>query len=272
MVQPLATLTCFAQIESIVPIVEGLSSQCYRVHADNRIFFAKQTATTNETTISLLAGSHYISPKVIYHDQHWLITEFIEGESLATIQQTIEEKIVIAMKLMSKCHQIAAKPVELVPISVAHSLINNAHFSSQQQSELLQFSNQITAQIKHDNNLVCCHGDMNFSNMLIDQARSTYLVDFECNCSAPIEYDLAMFIAVNNIARDKITFIIKHYQEYSLTELDLPLLNHYLQFSYLINGLWYINTYHKTKLKKFRPLAKQQWQNIHGFNISIFCL
>jgi len=267
----LKTLTCFNHIETIVPIVAGLSSQCYQVHADNELFFAKQISTTRETATSLHAALQSISPKVIFHDHHWLITQYIDGENLAFSQQTLDEKILIAIELMSKCHQITDKPVELAPRNITHELISNKDFSSQQQAEFTRVANQLTFQLKQTNNLVCCHGDLNFSNILITPSNSTYLVDFECACAAPAEYDLAMFIAVNNIKEDKIPSIIEHYTKNSFIEVNPALLNRYLLFCYFINGLWYTCAYNKSHLAKFTLLAKQQWQNIHGLNLLNFC-
>jgi len=269
MVQPLSTLTCFNHIETIVPIIAGLSSQCFDVHADNKRFFAKQIITSNESTISIQAASLNISPKVIYHDRHWLITQFIDGKNLSISQHTIDEKILIATKLMAQCHQIAVKPVELAPESIAHSLINKAHFPNLQKKQLLQIANQLTSQLEYTANLVCCHGDLNFSNILFSLKKEALLVDYECACTAPVEYDLAMFIAVNNLAKDQIATILEYYKVNSNIDIDLLILNHYLLFCYFINGLWYMDAYHKTDLSKFARLAKQQWKNIHGLNILI---
>ncbi len=272
MVHSLTSLACFNHIETIVPIVAGLSSQCYQVYADNKQFFAKQITTTNESAISIYAASQNISPKVIYHDQHWLITQFVDGENLVALSQlTLDEKIIIAIKLMAQCHQIVEIPIELAPKTISHELINNTHFSNLQQTELLQIANQLTSLLKRSENLVCCHGDLNFSNILITQTKNAYLVDFECTCTAAAEYDLAMFIAVNNLPKDKITTVVEHYKKHTLVTIDLPLLNHYLLFCYFINGLWYMQANHKKNLAKFTYLAKQQWQNIHSFNLSELC-
>lgn len=271
MVIPLNTLACFNNIQAIEPIAAGLSSQCYQVSADNKLFFAKQVTTTRETNVSLHAASQNISPRVIFHDKHWLITEFIDGENLAISQHSINDKISITIKLMAKCHQIVKKPVELHPKSIAYALIKKAHFSNKQQDELLQVANQLTSQLEHTKTLVCCHGDLNFSNILINQDKNTYLVDFECACTAPVEYDLAMFIAVNNLEKNKTAAIIECYKKHSLIDINLPLLNHYLLFCYFINGLWYTHAYSETNLLKFTHLVRQQWQHINGMNILSFC-
>jgi len=270
MVQALNSLACFNHIETITPIVAGLSSHCYQVYADNKRFFAKKITSPNESTLSIHAASLNISPKVIYHDKHWLVTQFIDGKNLSLSQHTFDEKILIATKLMAQCHQIVAKPTELAPKSIAHALINKMHLSKMQETELLQITSQLTSQLEHTTNLVCCHGDLNFSNILYSLKKEAHLVDYECGCSAPVEYDLAMFIAVNNFAKDKITTIIELYKAHSFADIDLPLLNHYLLFCYFINGLWYMDAYNKTDLSKFACLANQQWQKSSLNNIKIF--
>jgi len=269
MVQPLSSLTCFNHINAIEPIVAGLSSQCYQVSADNKEFFAKQVTSTRETSVSLQAAIENISPKVIFHDKHWLITQYIESKSLALSQQTIDEKILITIKLMAQCHKIAEIPAALAPEAIIHELINSPHFSNLQQTELLRVANQLTPQLTHSKNLVCCHGDLNFSNILISPVKKSYLIDFECAYSAPAEYDLAMFIAVNHISKNKTSTIIDLYKKHSLVEIKPSLLNHYLLFCYFINGLWYMHAYNKTNLLKFIGLAKQQWQSIQALDIKL---
>ena len=145
MAPPLTKLTCFNRIDAIAPIAAGLSSQCYQVSADNKIFFAKQVTSTRETVVSLYAASQNISPNVIFHDQDWLVTQYIDGQNLALAQQSIDEKILIAIKLMVQCHQIVEKPVGLALKEITDELINNAHFSSLQQTELLQVATQLTS-------------------------------------------------------------------------------------------------------------------------------
>lgn len=297
MLEQLRALTCFSNIDTIAPITAGLSSQCYQVNADNKVFFVKNT-TANETEVTLVAAEQGISPKVIYHDQHWLVSQFITGDNLAqspqynseiisekinknlskNIDENIDANIAIAIKLMTQCHQFNAKLNKLAANTLAQTLIKQKHFSIKQQAELAQVAGQLISPLNSTKGLVCCHGDVNFSNILIDQNKRTWLVDYECACLAPIEYDLAMFIAVNNLQKDKIPAIIEQYiseqsiseqdKKHSLVTIEPALLQHYLMFCYFINGLWYFNQYqnfnpnHNDDINKFLFLAKQQWQYI----------
>jgi thiamine kinase-like enzyme len=241
----LSNLPCFTQVESIAKIASGLSQHCFKVTADNQVYFAKTITDDTEISVTECAAKYRLSPSVIYHDQHWLITTFIDAKNLALSTIESKDKISHAIKLMAQCHQLNVKPAELSAKVIVKSLLNNSHYPKSQKSALSQLAQLILAPLNVSRNSVCCHGDLNFSNVLINQVQRTWLVDYECACTAPIEYDLAMFIAVNSLGSDDRTIIIEQYEVQSSVNVDLQLLNHYLLFCYFINALWYFNTYHE---------------------------
>lgn len=260
MIESLRSLSCFEHIETIIPVTSGLSSQCFQVNADDNVFFAKQVSSSNEAKISLLAAQQNISPKVIHHDKHWLITEFIVGQSAELSQLPIDKQISIALKLMSQCHHISAQADELAPSAIIDELINKPHFSSRQGAELFALAQQITAKLSSAQDNVCCHGDVNFSNILIGPENKSWLVDFECACTAPAEFDLAMFVAVNHIDDKKISMIINQYErQLPAIAINVELFNSYLAFAYFINSLWYYNAYQNLNSLALKKLLTQQW-------------
>lgn len=268
----LSNLPCFTQVESISKIASGLSQQCFRVDADNKIYFAKTFSNNTEVSVAICAGKSGLSSNVIYHDQHWLITNFIDADNLELNTIESKDKINHAVKLMVQCHQLNVKPAELSAKDAIKSLINNIHLPKSQKVALSQLAELIIEPLNISRNDVCCHGDLNFSNVLIDLKENTWLVDYECACNAPVEYDLAMFIAVNNLPSDEITMIIEQYEVHSSFYVDLQLLNHYLLFCYFINALWYFNAYHKKALIEdttedtdvlFKH-AQKQWYAFHS--------
>jgi len=256
-------LPCFTKIDKISTIASGLSQSCFKVNADNKVYFAKTVTNKIEVSMAICASKSGLSPSVIYHDQDWLICNFIDANNLAQSTIDTEEIILHAIQLMAQCHQLNIKPDKLAAKDICNTLINNAHYSTPQKTALLQFGELILAPLGDIKPTVCCHGDLNFSNVLMNQAQSTWLVDYECACTAPIEYDLAMLIAVNNLASNKITIIIEQYEIHSSVNVDPQLLNHYLFFCYFINALWYFNTSHeKANIENNQALlkhAKKQW-------------
>jgi thiamine kinase-like enzyme len=162
---------------------------------------------------------------------------------------------------------------------------------------------QELAQIREEvgqSNEVFCHGDANFSNVIklenstADDADFRYqLIDFECACIAPIEYELGMMMAVNEIESSKIEWLITQYatqqyhQQYSRsssdTYTDNKKINHteivdnletmislprniitcyvtrYYVLSLIINGLWYFSKYQQCQAEKYKELANKQF-------------
>lgn len=280
---PLNTLACFTHINAIEPINKGLSSQCYLVKADNKKFFAKQITTTIEPIVSLLTAKNNLSPNVVYYDKYWLVTKFIEGKNLVESAQPIMEKSAIAIRLMVQYHQLLAKQNKYIPKAalnpkaIINDLIDQLYVSTteiplklvKQKTELMVLANQILSALSNPTNVVYCHGDINFSNIILSTKKQAYLIDYECSCFAPIEYDLAMFIAVNNLPKKFIPDIAQLYKTYSFSNIDINLssLNHYLQFCYFINSLWYVSAFHTSGLPTLTFLAEQQWQKLHAYEL-----
>ncbi|WP_085297431.1 phosphotransferase [Cognaticolwellia mytili] len=149
-------------------------------------------------------------------------------------------------------------------------------------------------------NEVFCHGDVNFSNVIKLENSTTnnadfryQLIDFECACIAPIEYELGMMMAVNEIEVSKTKWVITQYtaeqnrQQYSRSSSDIcpdnQQANHseivdnleqmmtfpreiiakmvtcYYILSLIINGLWYLFKFHKCQGEKYKELANKQF-------------
>ncbi|NQY86246.1 MAG: phosphotransferase [Colwellia sp.] len=265
----LYTLACFNHIEKISKITSGLSQACYKVSADKKVYFAKTITDNIEAPVAIYASKSGLSPSVIYHDQHWLISNFIDANNLASSTINTDDKIEHAIKLMVRCHQLTAKPIDLAPADIINKLINKRHYCAIQKAELRQLTEVILTPINDVRAGVCCHGDLNFSNVLINQAQHTWLIDYECACIAPIEYDLAMFIAVNNLASDKVTVIIAQYQDQFSVSIDPQQLKHYLRFCYFINALWYFNTYQeKMQIENKQSLLNHSKQQRYALQSS----
>lgn len=259
----LFALNCFNHVEHISAITSGLSQHCFKVNADNKTYFAKTIASDVEAHAALCAANQKLSPVVFYHDQQWLITDFINGDNLSLSTIAHAEKITYSINLMTQFHQVNAKPPALVPSAILIDLIDKTHFSAQQRNELLSLVQSTLPPLNQPQQLVCCHGDLNFSNVLVDQHKHAWLVDYECASSAPAEFDLAMFIAINNIADNKISIIIEQYQNRTpWVKINKKSLYDYLFFSYLINSLWYFHAYKKNNSITLLNLYQQQWKKL----------
>ncbi|MEW6995401.1 phosphotransferase [Colwelliaceae bacterium MEBiC 14330] len=299
----LKSLPCFTDIQSIELITEGLSQTAIKVTTTSQIFFAKklkQATANTEIACALLCANlankyhleqgitEQLAPQVIYHDRKWLVTDFINGLPLADKNIGNHPKITIALKLMAKLHQLpitlASQPIPpLNPIATINDLVTQLPASLSSYGNILMIISKslstniesIIAQTKTGN--VICHGDINFSNILQDNCNRAWLIDFECAQLAPAEFELAMFIAVNNIAKQDITDLVAQYQTLVPTcKLKSSLLSHYVVYSFFINGLWYLSNIKPTANteienteveNRMRGLAIEQWSAFDSFSI-----
>lgn len=263
-IKSLKSLPCFSNIQTISLLANGLSQTAIKVTADSRTIFAKNlhhsTANTEVACALLCAepdsaedSSQQLSPNVIYHDQQWLITDYISGSTLADSTTASAANISYALTLMAKLHQLPTTkmrgsiPTLDTNLSAERLLTKHAPLIAQNRLAVDNVTKSLTGTINHlasnsPSSNVLCHGDVNFSNILIDDCHKPWLIDFECAHWAPIEFDLAMFIAVNNIPSHKINDIVTDYIKLnSQYRCNRKLLNHYILYSFFINGLWYFD-------------------------------
>ena len=266
-INTLRSLPCFTEVQDIRLLTDGLSHTCFKVTTSSQVFFVKKLnigTGGSEIITAIAAAEHGISPNVIYHDSQWLVTEFIDGLSLAKAEESSDIKLSVALELMASLHQMSAlKDKQSIPtldttLSVDHLLAGAKNILSNNHSVLHKVTSYLTSNIlslifKTKRPMVICHGDVNFTNILLDDGKRTWLIDFECAHRAPIEFDLAMFVAVNDMPVENLNEVVDEYTALvPRTSINLPLLNFYILYSFYINGLWYF-------ANDFRSLATTQW-------------
>ena len=289
----LKSLPCFTTIVEMSLLAEGMSHTCFKVTTPERVLLAKklnQETAITEVFSALTCSKKGLSPKVVYHDNDWLVTVFVTGTSLAQSGLESTKKISTALRLMAKLHQLdlpqnnQSLPTLDTSKSVNHLLTNPVSFNKHKRLNLISvtetLTNDINAQIALcDTPSVICHGDLNFTNILIESTitnkdginhrRKPWLIDFECTHLAPVEFDLAMFIAVNNISDDQLNEIVSRYSAFIPSyHLNKKLLTFYILYSFLINGLWYLDNINHSKANSlFRRLAIKQWSAFDSYVI-----
>ncbi|MCJ8295437.1 MAG: phosphotransferase [Colwellia sp.] len=293
LINSLKTLPCFDEIKAISLLANGLSQTSLKVTTASQVFFAKklngETAST-EVSCALLCANYstkqasgaeskyHLSPQVIYHDRQWLVTEFINGTALADSDVKNDIKICTAIALMAKLHQLPTAvamqsinqlnttlSVERLFTNPASFLVIHRRFLDKVTKPLSITINSLIMAAKSPS--VLCHGDINFTNILLDNQQKAWLIDFECAHLAPVEFDLAMFIAVNNIADGKIAEIVNDYGK--LVPRYRPndkLLNYYILYSFYINGLWYFDNINELVADSLMyALGIEQWSAFDRF-------
>lgn len=285
----LKSLPCFSTIVEISLLADGMSHSCFKVTTPEQVLLAKklnQDTAITEVFSALTSSNRGLSPNVIYHDNEWLVTVFISGTSLAKSRLSNAEKISTSLTLMAKLHQLPLpKNNQKFPIlnttkSVNRLFTNPVSFDKHERLKIVSITKVLTNEINGqiavgDIPSVVCHGDLNFTNVLIDtvisndNSQKTWLIDFECTHLAPVEFDLAMFIAVNNISDDQLTEIVSRYSAYAPNyQPNKKLLTFYILYCFFINGLWYLDNMNHLKADSlFRALALEQWSAFDSYAI-----
>lgn len=244
LIDALVDLPCFNAISNdssieISLIEKGQSSVCFYVLFNQQRFFVKRFKSSiinAEHIATKHAAKHNLAPNVIYANDNWLVSEFIEGKSLNDNALTIHDNINTSIKLMVQCHKITVD----VPVLDVFNTLDQYSYSDVFSKAQKEHFARVISTIKRSkvSDLVFCHGDINFSNVLVGD--KSLLIDFECACLAEAEFDVAMFIAINALSKKEQLYTISFYEKKCNALLSKEKLLSYLQCSYLLNGLWYI--------------------------------
>jgi len=223
-----------------IEITTGKTNHCFEVHCQGKKYFAKRFSQNKERRraeieASLAASSLALAPKVLYHDQDWIVSSFIDHKPAKE-----EVRTAACLNLVTRFHQIDI-PLPVHNVSEVIKNLCNTNYLSQHQLALLAKIRERLARVLIPEKLVPCHGDLNYSNLLFGIEKA-YLVDFDCACLAELEFDIAMFIAVNHIDLAQMDNILEKYQYFAGNNLapNKEKVMRYLLYCYLINGLWYL--------------------------------
>jgi thiamine kinase-like enzyme len=202
------------------------------------------------------------------------VSEFIEGYSLHQFCDnnpnfSLSSKVTLAMYLMAKSHLLKASKEHLVinVVKLLTGLVNVIIYTKKQKVELLKIIKKITTFQSSNIDLVLCHGDLNDDNIRLSSnfepsklTEKIWLVDFECSSLAEAEYDVAMYLAINQLCVSHLDEVVESYQKYSTLKLDREKTKEYLACCYLINGLWYLEAGSESEQDKaFSAKGRQQF-------------
>lgn len=268
----IANLPCFSQNIKISKIKQGYSHQCYKVTGQGKDYFVKfldghngseQSSTRVAGVVAahnfcLAASQMGLTPELYYQDAQWLVSEYVQEQTLVDFELPLLDKAKICLEVMSKCHQISIDLPKLKPATIIDELLCVDVFSVAQ-LDFIQSINDKLKDVLQPLNNICCHGDINFANVF--PLQTPKIVDFECVSLADAEYDLAMMIGVNEIGLNYLPQLVSYYKKVSSSSIKLntELVMLYLVFCYLINGLWYFKQYKSTKDECLLNLALNQF-------------
>lgn len=280
--QSIEALPCFSGKCVITPLTTGLSHRCYKVKNLAKCYFVKRlnegTANTEINALSFLqtTSNPKLTVEIICYKNQWLVTDFIEEP--AFLNKSKNDKIDTCLALMTKLHGISLDnpnkilefplPKLTVEGTAKELILKIQTLDDNTLSTLNAYACKLAELINTKHNAgavtpVLCHGDINFGNILTSQKSDvdSYLIDFECALIGPIEYDIAMFIAVNILGHEVLPTIIgKYHTLNNHHNADVKLVECLLLYCHFINGLWYLNSsINSNDFQKVYQLAEQQW-------------
>lgn len=289
------------EVNTISKTTEGLSQQCFIVELAHHskplatalnlpaVFVVKmfnyEQGYHNEITALKALSNEKLAPNLLhaerFNNSYYILMEYVSGKSLASSDYSEEDKLSRCLNLMAQFHQAFSytlaeeklfpllKPLDFT--TLLQALFSAAKLDTTQKEKLLTISDKLIFQLNNlnllDDNLVICHGDFNYSNVLISDMKNC-IIDFECLSLMPREYDIAMMLAVNELFYVPHEQVITDYLRFhersksSVTRLDASLLNLFYQLALLINGLWYLSEYKKNHSSIYSEKANKQLQQL----------
>lgn len=285
-----------APIEVIPFEHNGLSRHSFAIGANNKQYFVKRFTGPDDASLKLekhiaqLLADSRISTELIAQAEYFLIYEFIPHRVLDELNLPLSDKIALTCDLASKLHQVSSKQIQRLDVAkTTLSLLRKCQLSDALHCVIEAMIHQFVPQATQEN-LVVCHGDLNFANIILPTKRDNakqgvdvtthemseelLLIDFESCCLAPPAFDVAMCIAINRLDKqmeiDKLAKLFqKNLQEFdkSLYDFDSEMVTRYLALCFLINGLWYFERAMKNNSEKYLLLALTQFQGIDEYFI-----
>ena len=269
LIEQITRLKCFDNIDRVSTIEQGDSHHCFKVVDQNKCYFVKYFDHIEHShqynQLNKIVADIGLAPALIYNDKFWQVHQFIEGSSLNLWPLSLKEKVEHCLTLMVACHQkIDVTKLTQVPVLNFFEVIKplTKHLTNDQQSLINKIIDMLNNTLLISPS-VLCHGDINFSNIIL--ANKPWLLDFECACIADKEFDLAMMLSVNELLSEATPSVIDssidYYNERSSANsiIDKEKVMRYLVFSFIINGLWYFESYNNKKDSRLKHKAFKQF-------------
>ncbi|MEW6997042.1 phosphotransferase [Colwelliaceae bacterium BS250] len=258
----LHNIDCIQPIETVEPLVGGLSHHCFKVTSLQQMYFVKLFSTNqslsgycntshcqvnpaHHLTIQHAAYLKGFSAKIIEADElgSYMVCEYIDGVTLLNSTANDTTKLKSLANILAKCHQLDAAVAPLDLLSVVESLIVKCPLTQADKQKIItRFNTQLKQVTVNVGDLVLCHGDVNFSNIIL-KGEDSFLIDWEYCCLAEAEYDIAMAISINKLSTNQQLIFLEYcHNSYSVNvkpSFSTDKVHMYLALCNIINALWF---------------------------------
>lgn len=247
----LQTIDYLKPISTIVKIDSGLSHSCFKVTKATQVLFVKIYSTPlnilflEQIGIEKNIAAQGLSPNILAYSPQgqYCIYEYVTGKTLLESDLQENMKYSYVVDLLVTCHALDFKVKTLDIIESINNLLYRCNLSKKAKANITNSVNARLAQLSiNPSELVLCHGDLNFSNVILSNDKPI-LLDWEYCCLAEREYDIAMSLAINNVSPDLFSSIVAQYNsKFDNSPASLSKVIQYTELCDLINTLWFLQT------------------------------
>lgn len=241
----------------------GITNQNFIVKTENKTYFCRIPRDTfflknkdnEKEAISTLTGeSYFLSP--VYYDANLLITEFQENAKTFISNKNLSSIIEIA-KILKKFHNKKFQTTSTFnPIETLEKYsyqIQDPKIDFTEYDELLKSFSKFYQPDR------LCHNDLKEGNFLFANNK-IYLIDFEYAGLNDYYFDIASFIAENNLDyQETITFLKAYFTD---EKCNFEKLSTFLQFCDLLWFSWASLLYEKSGKEKYKIIADEKYKTL----------
>ena len=151
----------------------------------------------------------------------YMIMEYLHGTMLNDIEShlTYEDKVIIGQNMRKITDKLNAPCENFTPFDVLQHALDNDNwcdegFPATLEAERLEYLAGLTI---NENDKVYCHGDLHGGNVLVDDKRNVYIVDFADAMYAPKEYE-QLYIVSSLFCFEK-PYMLGYFGDYAVEDI-----------------------------------------------------
>lgn len=187
---------------------QGYTNTTYKDENQNYFIKAKKYDEFNHKIDYSILNNLKFSPKTIYNDQQYLVTEWIDGKTLSEDISPSDEQLKIIATNLITLHNSKLKFPKENQVARRFKVYRDLVKKHNRKIPILdKYFKKINLFLKNIDNSAPVHNDLWLFNMIQNQ-EDIYFIDWEYASMGDVHFDLAYFIEGSNLdARQEKVFL-----------------------------------------------------------------
>ncbi|MDG6882255.1 Thiamine kinase [Phocoenobacter uteri] len=211
--QAVKFVTDFANQTACSSIIELENGERYVVHQQSER--AKRLGINYQLELQILTKISPLGfmPKVVFHNEDYLILSYIQGSPPQRYNAILLKKLA---EMIAKLHLFDAQEAiifisEFAKIDPKLDIIERCYFLNQQLGDSNQFSVELSLLKPIQPFTQCiCHHDLHLGNVIQNEDR-VFLIDWEYAAISDPALEIALFFKHNDLTDEQKRFFLSHY-------------------------------------------------------------